>query len=68
VNIKAIRLFLHIMQRCSLVAAAEKLNMSASAASRLLTGLEYEAGLTLFSRDGHRLSPTGRGTVQGMLA
>jgi DNA-binding transcriptional LysR family regulator len=45
-NLKAIRLFLHIVQRGSLVAAARKLNMSASAASRLLTSLEGETGLT----------------------
>jgi DNA-binding transcriptional LysR family regulator len=60
-NLKAIRLFLHTVQRGSLVAAARKLNMSASAASRLLTSFEVETGLTLFSRDKHRLSPTVEG-------
>ena len=44
-NTNALRLFLHIMQRGSLVAAATELNMSPSAASRLLTGLERETGL-----------------------
>src|SRR2546423_15556999 len=57
-NIQAIRLFLHIMQRGSLAAGAEALNMSASAASRLLSGLERTTGLKLFSRDGHSLRPT----------
>jgi DNA-binding transcriptional LysR family regulator len=36
-NIQAIRLFLHVMQRGSLAAGALQLNMSASAASRLLS-------------------------------
>jgi DNA-binding transcriptional LysR family regulator len=60
-NLKAIRLFLHAVQRGSLSAAARKLNMSASAASRLLTSFEGETGLILFSRDRHRLSPTVEG-------
>jgi DNA-binding transcriptional LysR family regulator len=60
-NIQAIRLFLHIMQRGSLAAGAQALNMSPSAASRLLSGLEHTAGLKLFSRDGHSLRPTPEG-------
>jgi DNA-binding transcriptional LysR family regulator len=60
-NINALRLFLHIIQRGSLVAAATELNMSPSAASRLLTGLERETGLTLFSRDRQRLRATAEG-------
>jgi DNA-binding transcriptional LysR family regulator len=60
-NIQAIRLFLHIMQRGSLAAGAQELNMSASAASRLLSGLERTTGLKLFSRDGHSLRPTSEG-------
>jgi DNA-binding transcriptional LysR family regulator len=60
-NIQAIRLFLHVMQRGSLVAGAQQLNMSASAASRLLSGLERTTGLKLFSRDGHALRPTTEG-------
>src|SRR6266566_4615903 len=47
-NINALRLFLHIMQRGSLVAAATELNMSPSAASRLLTGLERETDSRFF--------------------
>lgn len=49
------------MQRGSLAAAARQLNMSASAASRLLSGLERTTGLKLFSRDGHSLRPTSEG-------
>ena len=60
-NIQAIRLFLHIMQRGSLAAGAQALNMSPSAASRLLSGLERTTGLKLFSRDGHALRPTAEG-------
>ena len=60
-NTNALRLFLHIVQRGSLVAAATELNMSPSAASRLLAGLERETGLALFSREGKRLRPTVEG-------
>src|SRR5262245_33854269 len=60
-NINALRLFLHIMQRGSLAAAATELNMSQSAASRLLAGLERETGLILFSRDRQRLRATAEG-------
>ena len=60
-NIQAIRLFLHVMQRGSLAAGAQQLNMSPSAASRLLSGLERTTGLKLFSRDGHSLRPTAEG-------
>jgi DNA-binding transcriptional LysR family regulator len=60
-NIQAIRLFLHVVQRGSLAAGAEQLNMSSSAASRLLSGLERSTGLKLFSREGHSLRPTAEG-------
>jgi DNA-binding transcriptional LysR family regulator len=60
-NIQAIRLFLHVTQRGSLAAGAQALNMSPSAASRLLSGLERTTGLKLFSRDGHSLRPTVEG-------
>lgn len=60
-NIQAIRLFLHVMQRGSLAAGARELHMSPSAASRLLSGLERTTGLKLFSRDGHSLRPTVEG-------
>ena len=60
-NIQAIRLFLHVTQLGSLAAGAQQLNMSPSAASRLLAGLERTTGLKLFSRDGHALRPTVEG-------
>jgi DNA-binding transcriptional LysR family regulator len=60
-NIQAIRLFVHVIQRGSLAAAAAELNMSQSAASRVLSGLEHDAGLKLFSRQGQRLRPTAEG-------
>src|SRR4029079_9891246 len=60
-NLQAIRLFLHVIRRGSLAAAATELNMSPSAASRLLSGLERTTGLKLFSREGQRLRPTVEG-------
>jgi DNA-binding transcriptional LysR family regulator len=60
-NIQAIRLFLHVIRRGSLAAAASELNMSQSAASRVLSGLERSTGLKLFSREGQRLRPTAEG-------
>jgi DNA-binding transcriptional LysR family regulator len=60
-NIQAIRLFLRVVQRGSLAAGAQELNMSPSAASRLLSGLERTTGLKLFSREGHSLRPTAEG-------
>jgi DNA-binding transcriptional LysR family regulator len=62
-KLQALRLFLHIMERGSLAAAAGSLNISQSAASRLLSGLEYSAGLRLFHRDRLRLVPTPEGTA-----
>jgi DNA-binding transcriptional LysR family regulator len=50
------------MELGSLAAAAQSLNMSQSAASRLLSGLEHGTGLRLFHRDRMRLVPTTEGT------
>lgn len=61
-KLQALRLFLRIMEQGSLAAAAKSLNMSQSAASRLLSGLEHAAGLRLFHRDRIRLLPTTEGT------
>jgi DNA-binding transcriptional LysR family regulator len=60
-NIQAIRLFVHVVRRGSLAAAAAELNMSQSAASRVLSGLEHDTRLKLFSRQGQRLRPTVEG-------
>ena len=57
-NFTALRLFLHIMQRGSLNAAARQLNLSPSAASRQLSHLERSIGLKLFRRDRQRLVAT----------
>lgn len=61
-KLQALRLFLRIMELGSLAAAAQSLNMSQSAASRLLSGLEHSTGLRLFHRDRMRLVPTTEGT------
>ena len=61
-KLQALRLFLRIMELGSLAAAAQSLNMSQSAASRLLSGLEHGTGLRLFHRDRMRLVPTTEGT------
>jgi len=63
VKLQALRLFLRIMELGSLGAAAQSLNMSQSAASRLLAGLEHGTGLRLFHRDRMRLVPTTEGTA-----
>ena len=60
-KLRALRLFLRVMERGSLSAAASSLNISQSAASRLLAGLEHSAGLQLFRRDRMRLVPTPEG-------
>lgn len=60
-NVRALRLFLRVMEQGSLASAAESLNLSPSAASRLLSGLEHGLGLTLFRRDRQRLTPTAEG-------
>ena len=62
-KLQALRLFLRIMELGSLAAAAKSLNMSQSAASRLLSGLEHGTGLRLFHRDRMRLVPTTEGTT-----
>jgi DNA-binding transcriptional LysR family regulator len=62
VKLQALRLFLRVMELGSLAAAAKSLNMSQSAASRLLSGLEHGTGLRLFHRDRMRLVPTLEGT------
>ena len=60
-NIKAIRLFRKIVETGSLAEAAGRLNTSTSAASRLLSLLEAELGIDLFSRNHRRLELTDQG-------
>lgn len=54
-NLKALKLFRQIVLTGSLAEASDRLNVSTSAASRLLALLEAEVGLTLFSREKRQL-------------
>ncbi len=60
-NIRAVRLFRMIVKSGSLAAAANRLGMSVSAASRMLGVLEHEFKLKLFSRENRRLDLTQDG-------
>ena len=60
-NLKALRLFREIVLTGSLVDASSALNVSTSAASRLLSLLESELGLTLFRRERRQLTLTPDG-------
>lgn len=57
-NLKALRLFVEVMDSLTLSRASERLNISQPAASRLIRLLEEELGEPLFSRIGKRLHPT----------
>ena len=60
-NIKSLRVFINVMEEGTLAQAAAKMNLSQSAASRLIQILEYEYKVTLFHRDKKRLLPTAEG-------
>lgn len=60
-NIRALRIFRLIVTKGSLTAAAGAMNLSASAASRLVTMLEAETKLQLFHRSRRRLTLTAQG-------
>ena len=60
-NIRALRLFRLVVARGSLAAAAEAMSLSPPAASRLITLLEAELRLRLFSRSRRRLTLTPQG-------
>lgn len=62
-NIKALRAFRHAYSEGSLIAASHRMNLSQPAVSRLVSGLESELKLTLFSRDGRALTPTAEGVA-----
>lgn len=62
-NLKALRIFRAIVLRGSLAAAAEHLYVSESAASRLVSLLETELGIALFSRNRRRLVLTPEGEM-----
>ena len=60
-NIKSLRVFVNVMEDGTLAQAAAKMNLSQSAASRLIQILEAEYQVTLFRRDRKRLIPTSEG-------
>ena len=60
-NIRALQLLRRIVLTGSLNEAAAAVNLSSSAASRLLSQFEAEIGLTLFSRSRRRLELTEEG-------
>ena len=60
-NIKSLRLFIYVIEEGTLGKAAERLNLSQPAASRLLRLLEEELGISLFLRVKKRLVPTQEG-------
>lgn len=62
-NIKALRVFRSIVLQGSLAAAAERMHMSQSAASRLIGLLEAELKITLFSRSRRKLVLTLEGEM-----
>jgi DNA-binding transcriptional LysR family regulator len=62
-NLRSLRLFRYIILTGSLVQAADRLNLSASAASRMLSQLEHDCGLTLFTRVRRRLELTENGEI-----
>ncbi|PRY74334.1 DNA-binding transcriptional LysR family regulator [Yoonia maritima] len=62
-NLRALQLFRHIVLTGALSEASDRLNISVSAASRLLSQLESDVGLTLFSRKRRRLELTEEGQL-----
>lgn len=62
-NLKALRVFRSIVLQGSLAAAAERLHMSQSAASRLISLLEAELKITLFNRSRRKLALTLEGEL-----
>ena len=62
-NLRGLRLFRYVVATGSLSEAADRLNLSPSAASRLLTQLEGQLSLTLFSRSRRNLELTDEGAL-----
>jgi DNA-binding transcriptional LysR family regulator len=60
-NPKALKAFCLIVTRGSLAAAADEMRLSQPAVSRLITNLEYDLKLKLFSRDKRTLVPSPEG-------
>ena len=62
-NLKSLRVFVNVLEEGTLAQAAAKMNLSQSAASRLIQILEEEYRVTLFHRDKKRLLPTKEGDL-----
>jgi DNA-binding transcriptional LysR family regulator len=62
-NLRSLMLFRHIVLTGSLSEAAKRLNLSPSAASRLLAQLEEQVSLSLFSRSRRNLKLTDDGAL-----
>ncbi|WP_226781642.1 LysR family transcriptional regulator [Oceaniglobus trochenteri] len=62
-NLKGLRLFRYVVATGSLSEASDRLNLSPSAASRLLTQLERQLSLSLFSRSRRNLELTEEGAL-----
>lgn len=62
-NLKGLRLLRQIVLTGSLADASAALNLSSSAASRLLQQLEHELGIRLFSREKRQLALTEEGQL-----
>ncbi|MEM6636923.1 MAG: LysR family transcriptional regulator [Pseudomonadota bacterium] len=60
-NVKALRAFRATLAGGTLAKAAEAINLSQPAVSRLISALEGELRLTLFDRSGRNLTPTDEG-------
>ncbi len=57
-NLRSLKVFVFVMEEGTLARAADRMNLSQSAASRLLHLLEDEFAVELFRRDRKRLIPT----------
>ncbi|CTQ48314.1 LysR family transcriptional regulator [Jannaschia donghaensis] len=57
-NLRALSVFVGIIEEETLTRAAARMNLSQSAASRLLSLLEVDLAAELFARDGRRMVPT----------
>lgn len=60
-NLKSLRVFVHVMEEGTLARACQKMNLSQPAASRLIQIFEAEYGTQLFHRERKRLIPTREG-------
>ena len=60
-NLRSLKVFVLVMEEGTLARAAARMNLSQSAASRLLQLLEDEFEIRLFLRDKKRLVPTREG-------